>query len=147
MVVVEEKLAFSHHGIGNHHVKDSSHQQWHGTVAATGILTQSSVHLTPNRIEPEFPLTIAGMTLYHPVIKKQPGGTTMRNTHTNFESIPALGRPPSQKLCGPVARNAGMKVYCGRCGKDGLINFKTGYCLGCKRKVMKTIQDEIDPGT
>ncbi len=71
----------------------------------------------------------------------------MKKTHTNFESIPALGRPPSQKLCGPVARNAGMKVYCGRCGKDGLINFQTGYCLGCKRKVLNNTPDELDPGT
>ena len=116
-----------------------------GYAQHSGFMTQLSALLTPDRIEPvPREATIAGMTPHHPV-KRQRGGIPMRKQTTNFESIPVLDRPPSQKRCGPVTRIAGMKVYCGRCGTNGLINFKTGYCLGCKRKVLDETSPTIYP--
>ncbi len=146
LVLAKGNATFSRDGKWSHCIMNSSLQPWPGVPTDTGYLTHSSAHLTPNRIEPEPRTTIAGLTLHHPV-KTHQGGTYMRKTNTNFESIPALDRPPSQKLCGPVTRTVGMIVYCGRCGTQGSIDYSTGFCTACEEKRLTDRPGAMDPGT
>ena len=110
-----------------------------------GSTTQLSGCLTPERIEPvPRKTTTAGRSLHHPA-QLFHGGTPMRKQTRNIESIPALNRPPLQKPRGPVLRRAGMNVYCGRCGTYGLIDYSTGFCLGCERQRQADNPVTMDP--